>query len=392
MKAVGSTDQVDVVAQFDQMGDSVTRRYHLTRGGEVAADVVAELPETNTGEPTTLIDFVRWGMAEYPSERTALVLWNHGAGWKDDDVYALAREVGLTEADLPRSLVRGVSRRRIGRSLFATSVKAVLRYPAAVRAILFDDTSKDFLDNQELKAVLDAVLLARGGRKLDLLGFDACLMNMIEVAYQVQGGCVCMVGSQEIEPGEGWPYDRILAALARQPDAPPERLGQIVVDEYAGYYAQHPPNMAVTQAALRLERVPALVERVGHLADGLSARLADRAFYRQVLMPALRQVQKFRDDQYADLGHLAQLLAAQAPDEVREAAREVAARLDPSAVDSAVVRVSGPTTGFLSAGGTAAHGVSIYVPLIGRVSPAYDALAFARDGRWGPFLHAFMAS
>ena len=31
----------------------------------------------------------------------------------------------------------------------------------------------------------------------------------------------------------------------------------------------------------------------------------------------------------------------------------------------------------------------IYLPLIGDVSPAYEALGFARAGRWGRFLRAF---
>ena len=48
------------------------------------------------------------------------------------------------------------------------------------RAILFDDNAKDFLDNQEMKQVLadTATLL---GRKVDILGMDACLMSMAEV-------------------------------------------------------------------------------------------------------------------------------------------------------------------------------------------------------------------
>ena len=386
IKAVGSTDAVDVVAQFDRMGDGVTRRYYLTHDRPLTEDVVAELPETNTGDPANLLDFIRWGLAEYTAEHTALILWNHGAGWKDDDIYACARQVGLCEPDLPRSQVRGVNRRRIGRSLFATSVQTILQYPAPVRAILFDDTSKDFLDNQEMKAVLDSVLSQRQGRKLDLIGFDACLMSMIEVAYQVQHACLWMVGSQEEEPGGGWPYSRILAALANDPAASAETLAQIIVDTYAGYYAEDATCTAVTQSALRLERAPALAETVARLADGLAERLPDRGFYGRVLLPTMRQVQKFRDQQYVDLGHLGQLLAATAGDgPVRELAEELTAWLDPRAADAVVAaaRGVGEDVAF-------AHGLSIYVPFLGTVSPAYAGLEFARDCSWGRFLKAFV--
>jgi hypothetical protein len=406
MKTVGSTDAINVVAQFDRMGDSVTRRYYLTHDSPLSADVVAELPETNTGDPAALLDFTRWALGEYPAKRTALILWNHGAGWKDDDIYALARQAGLSDSDLPPSQVRGLNRRSVGRSLFGTSIQTILQYPASVRAILFDDTSKDFLDNQELKRVLDSVLLERQGRKLDLIGFDACLMNMIEVADQVQHACAYMVGSQDIEPGDGWPYDCILAALAREPDAHPETLARIIVDAYGDYYTENPPGIQITQSALRLQQVPALVEIVGRLADGLIENLPDPPFYSQALLPAMRHAHKFWDQQYVDLGHFAQLLLERAGDgHIREVAAEVGAWLAPAA-DSAVVwglgleTASARTSSFASGDARLAtsesvqhvgsvHGLSIYLPLLGPVSPAYAGLEFTRHCGWGRFLEAF---
>src|SRR5688500_9172064 len=95
LKATGSTEAVQVVAQLDRMSDDVTRRYRLTHGHALDADIVEELPEANTGDPRVLLDFIRWGLAAYPAERTALILWNHGTGWKDADVYALARQEGI---------------------------------------------------------------------------------------------------------------------------------------------------------------------------------------------------------------------------------------------------------------------------------------------------------
>lgn len=409
MKAVGSTDKLNVVTQFDRMSDGVTRRYFLTRNRPLSADVVAELPEVNTGDPTALLEFIRWGLAEYPAEHTALILWNHGAGWKDDDIYALARQAGLSEADLPHSRVRGLNRRSVGRSLFAASIQTILQYPASVRAILFDDTSKDFLDNQELKRVLDSVLLDRESRKLDLIGFDACLMNMIEVADQVQHACTYMVGSQDIEPGDGWPYDRILATLVNEVDASPERLAQTVVESYADHYAENPPGIPITQSALRLQHVPTLVGTVGQLADYLIESLPDPVFYSRVLLPAMRHAQKFRDQQYVDLGHLAHLLVEKADDgPVREAAREVVNRLDPAGADPVVAEVRAMgldevamrTSNLpdhdapLAAGDGVQHvdsvqGLSIYLPLLGPVSPSYAGLEFAQHCSWGRFLEAF---
>src|SRR3990172_3246671 len=110
MKAVGSTPEVAVVAQIDRSGDDGAQRYLVTPGtGELdglAADRVATLPEVNTGDPVALLEFVRWGMATYPADHVALILWNHGAGWKDDDIYRRTRDAGWDARDAPHNSVR----------------------------------------------------------------------------------------------------------------------------------------------------------------------------------------------------------------------------------------------------------------------------------------------
>src|SRR6266498_5914466 len=56
MKRVGSTKDVDVVAQFDRRGNGKTYRYHLRKGTPLASDVVQELGETDCGDPAVAID------------------------------------------------------------------------------------------------------------------------------------------------------------------------------------------------------------------------------------------------------------------------------------------------------------------------------------------------
>src|SRR2546421_5341493 len=82
--------------------------------------------------------------------------------------------------------------------------------------IAYDDSSADCLDNRELKRVLQSAHQALG-RKVDLVGMDACLMTMLEVAYQIRDHAQILVGSEEVEPGDGWPHDRILRDLTPRP-------------------------------------------------------------------------------------------------------------------------------------------------------------------------------
>jgi Clostripain family len=94
MKKIGSTNALNVVAQFDRRAAShQTHRYFLRKGGNLESDVVDNLGETNAGDPGVLTDFIVWSVKNYPAARYMLVIWNHGGGWDDTDVYRLARRV-----------------------------------------------------------------------------------------------------------------------------------------------------------------------------------------------------------------------------------------------------------------------------------------------------------
>src|SRR5882672_3720761 len=171
MKRVGSTDKVNIVAQFDRAEGHVARRYYLRKGGLVTADAVANIGRVNTGDPQRLTEFINWVIDNYPADHYLLVLWNHGQGWDDTDIYADERHRSL------RRLASG----RIRHALFHSSARDSLKKAGShkMRAILLDDNAKDFLDNQEMKKVMaGAARLLK--RKLDILGMDACLMSMAE--------------------------------------------------------------------------------------------------------------------------------------------------------------------------------------------------------------------
>src|SRR5947199_5993257 len=77
MKQVGSTTSLNIVAQFDRRAaNRQTRRYFLRKGGDLEADAVDSLGETNAGDPNVLINFLRWSVKNYPADRYMLVIWN----------------------------------------------------------------------------------------------------------------------------------------------------------------------------------------------------------------------------------------------------------------------------------------------------------------------------
>src|SRR5581483_10130123 len=139
-----------------------------------------------------------------------------------------------------------------------------------IRGIAYNDGSGDCLDNRELKQVVAHAHRALG-RPLDVVGMDACLMTMLEVAYQLRDHARILVGSEEPEPGAGWPYVTILGDLVARAAMTPAELGAAVVRRYAEFYGPDGPD--VTQSAIDLGKLDDMVSAVERLARLLIAEL-----------------------------------------------------------------------------------------------------------------------
>ena len=208
MARAGSTKDVNILVQLDRIEDNLTRRFRITQGGGFKTDCIQTFGDTNTGDPQILYEFVKWEADNYPADRYALILWNHGSGWWED---AKSRAAGPAAKKPRRRLFRQPVRYPVPQEHL--NIPA----PQVQRSICYDDTSNgDALDNRELRIVL-AGICALLGRKIDLLGMDACLMNMVEVAYQLRESVNVIVGSEIEEPFDGWPYAEILTRLNARP-------------------------------------------------------------------------------------------------------------------------------------------------------------------------------
>lgn len=348
IKKVGSTAEVAIVAQVDRFKDDRTRRYLLRKGGKVAKDQVQDLGETNSGDPAVASDFFAWALETYPADRFCAVLWNHGSG-------------------IDEAKARGARRSRGRTPLFGASRAAGPR----PRGIGYDDTSADFLDNVELRQMLAAVR-TRTGRTIDLLGMDACLMSLLEVALECAPYAQTLVSSQETEPLDGWPYDRLLADLVARPGQTARDLARGIVRDYVDSYKYD----YVTLSALDLGERDGVVAGVDQLAEALLEATANGTQERLAFRAALAAAQRFDTRDFVDLGSLCcELAAATTAQPVRAACRRITTAIPTMVV--AEEHRGKPVE--------QASGVSIYVPL-GGVSVDYSRLRLARETRWGAFV------
>jgi Clostripain family len=283
MAKVGSTPDVNVVVQLDRNGGhAVTTpqwkgacRFLVKKGMQPQpASALKVMGDTNMGSPNTLGDFIRWSMERYPAQRYMLDIWNHGQGWRlalarpvtgdpqDVAAYRAFRDAGIEEETARRSRRLAPATRGAAPEIARmVSIPRDSSIPNTIRYVSTDDTSHDFLYNREVQDVLETF------DPLDLVGFDACLMAMIETGYALRKSAKVMVGSEELEPGAGWNYADWLAQLAAKPSMDAIALGKVLVDSYRNFYDGG--DETVTLSALRMDKMNALADAVDALADEL---------------------------------------------------------------------------------------------------------------------------
>ncbi|MGE5603099.1 MAG: clostripain-related cysteine peptidase, partial [Nitrososphaerales archaeon] len=214
LAAAGSTEQVNVCVQYDSFGSQTAYRWVVPPKGAQDACGPEPIGAVNTGEPGSLTDFIAWAGQRCPAGRYALVIWGHGTGWSEDQIYARFPAAQTATRDAPAS-----RRRLLDRGIFASSAGKIMQIEDdQVRGLCYDDSSRDFLDNRDLQQALAGGAQALGRDRIDVLGLDACLMCMIEVAYQVRGEVAALAGSETVLPTALWPWEDLLAALQAQPD------------------------------------------------------------------------------------------------------------------------------------------------------------------------------
>lgn len=376
MREIGSGDEVRIAAFVKRQGEDGARCLIIEKGG--VAEAPEPLGDADSGSPQTLLDFIRWVKRQAPADRYALIIWNHGSGWQPDDLNSLYQNVrgrlGSTGVT-PREF-GVISSQPIGRALFSTTVEKVLELPTSGdRGIASDDGTGHSLDTIELSNVL-AVAHEELGGPLELLGMDACLMSNQEVAYQAAAHVRFVVASEDLEPGDGWPYTDILRRLSADPDMDGGGLGTVVVEEYIRSYANG--SDAVTQCVVDVGRMPSFAGPLEQFAQVLRTAVVDRDDRSEIGTAQANSV-RFQGDLVDVRSFCDNLLDGQVSDAVKKAARAVVESLEPGGYVVAEGHHGAKVAGV--------GGVTVYLPSpFEEISRFYRDLRFAKETSWDEFL------
>ncbi|HPZ09792.1 MAG TPA: clostripain-related cysteine peptidase [Candidatus Eremiobacteraeota bacterium] len=237
---VGSDANTHIIAMIDvgpganPLGGTWTgcRTFYVTQDNvpnKVNSPVVADHGnKVDMSDPATLTKFIVDSMAKFPSDYVALVLNDHGGGFT---------------------------------------------------GALADDTDGGFMSTPQLRqALADAEKIT--GKKIDIIGYDACLMAEAEVAHELKDNANILLASEESELGPGWTYSGMLnkapgmtEAIGRLQEALEQRISVSPVDFAKIVVAQNEVNQRYipTFSATDLTKIDTLTKTVDEFAKAIIA-------------------------------------------------------------------------------------------------------------------------
>ena len=179
---------------------------------------VYTMEHSNMAEADTLTEFVDYGYANSTADDYSLIMWNHGGG-------------------------------------------AVLGFGAD------EKYDYDTLSMEELDRAFRGTKLIAEGKRFTWIGFDACLMAMLEVADTLSDYTDYLIASEETEAGEGWDYS-FLKTISAGEYADGPAAAEEIVRAYSNYYEtnyQHTPDYIL--ACLDLARTQEVIDGLEGLIE-----------------------------------------------------------------------------------------------------------------------------
>ena len=314
---------LNIVAMMDRMSTDGTELIEISGG---SWEVAATYEEKNFGDGATFQWFLTEVSALYPSEKLAVLGWDHGYAW---------------------------------------------------RYFSNDQTSGDKITMPELRSAISGA-----GVPIDILAFDACNMAAIEVVYQVSltGLVDILVGSEETIPMNGFAYDLMLTPMANDPARTPTQVAVDMVDGWAAYYEPLNWAQSICLSATDVQNIGAQSAVLGDWCASMHANLG--AYAREYKKAVRDTYAAYATNKHVDLADLGDNILANS--KIKDATLRAATQALVTLVDSSVI------ADWNGDWASACRGLTLWWGLTSDWDMYGDAyqteVAFSIDFGWGDFL------
>ncbi len=220
----GYGDAESLKPQIDTLDDATVAKIFENKNVGVSFNqtAVQDLGEVDMGDPKSLTDFVVWGVQNYPANHYMIVIGSHGGGW---------RGIGPDDGG----------------------------------------SSPSILELPEIDTALTDAQAQLGIKKFDIVGFDACLMGVTDVAVMLEPHADYVLFSQEVIPGNGWEYTKSIASMQANPNWDAFQVGSSFIDNYMAYYAGPGARTKVDLSLVETAGLPKLLAALQDFAKAVKA-------------------------------------------------------------------------------------------------------------------------
>ncbi|MCB1023816.1 MAG: hypothetical protein KDB79_05480, partial [Acidobacteria bacterium] len=406
--AAGDTDRVNLFVYYDGKSQSIPTLYCDFSDSKNPRQVRSYLvsnklypvkpePDENAADHRSIINFVDWCVNTVPYEengetyygrkarRYALIFSGHSMGFQD---------IGMFKDETS------------DHTLSMEKMNWLLGRITKTEEELLED-NKDLRHNEDSFARATTEILAQ---KLDILGFDSCVMGMLEVGHQFSDVAKTMIASEGSVPSAGWTYAKILGNLACQSKGLDinEVTSNFVSEFVRSQDSYTIGGVAVDMAAWDLSKLNSLNKEFAGLSKKLIECFEDSGstLYRQmerVLLQVHWKCQSYMLEQNVDLGDFCSLLKDECASLMKELGGDSAPILeDIERHCEGVLRELGNAvilSGFSGGKYQYSNGISLFFPWslaayeVSRDN--YESLEFVENtdaGRsWNEFLNKYLS-
>jgi len=193
------------------------------KDGVITSPVIKNLGQVNMADPVFMANVLKQIIKRFPADHIAIFIGDHGAGWEG--------------------------------------------------AVEDDSAGGKFMKIGEIREALESVAKEMG-KKIDVLAFDACLMAMAEVGYELKDAVKYMVASEQLEGAGGYNYTKLFSkamadalkslqqASLLKINVGPEEFSKIIVDAAKEYSYD-----IETISAVDLDKAKELADAINSFAE-----------------------------------------------------------------------------------------------------------------------------
>ena len=251
---VGRSDEVTAVIATGgctrwQGFDISSRTVQYHRLGKSGLELLKDAGKKNMGSADTLSDFIQFGISSAPAKRYILILWDHGGG--------------------------------------------------PVFGICNDQNYKD--DGLSLSELRSGLAKGLNGARLDIIGFDCCLMNCVDLCADLCGIADHAVVSQELVSGTGLNYDEWISPIVSNPAVSTQQIAVSIADTYIAENARGRSASTATMSVISMDKMSAVMDAANAFSASLANLIQDNLSGVIRLRNQLTSFGEFLDDDASDL-------------------------------------------------------------------------------------------